>query len=113
MPDGARPAPPAGRRDPSGRSAIHRDSFEKSPLFLPFPFYWAPTATASAPARLTFSYEQQHKDTLDGNSARPIAGESPQSLGTMAGAASGRVRPAQSQCHGAGDRGRSRLSIGP
>src|SRR5258708_12130273 len=99
MPDGARPAPPAGRRDPSGRSAIHRDSFEKSPLFLPFPFYWAPTATASAPARLTFSYEQQHKDTLDGNSARPIAGESPQSLGTMAGPGSGTSRPPQSDSH--------------
>src|ERR1700730_9212356 len=55
MPGGARPIPPAVRRDQSVRPVIHQDSFENRPLFLPFPFYWAPAAIASATARLPFS----------------------------------------------------------
>src|ERR1700716_155578 len=54
MPGGARPIPPAVRRGPSVRPVIHQDSFENRPLFLPFPFYWAPAAIASATARLPF-----------------------------------------------------------
>jgi hypothetical protein len=40
---------------------------EAVPWISRIPFYRPTTATASAAARLTFSYEQQHKDILDGN----------------------------------------------